>query len=365
MGCTGLTSIEIPNGVAEIGSSAFGGCTGLTSIEVPNGITTIGDSVFDGCTGLTSIEIPNSVAEIGYHAFMGCTGLTSIEIPNSVTAIGHSAFMGCTGLKEITIPFVGNGIGITHFGFIFGASKYDDQKSYVPSSLEKVTITGGAMIDRYAFYDCTGLTNIILGDSVKNIDRYAFSDCSNLTTIYYTGTPTDWTSITIDSFNNPITSATIYYYSETQPTDTTVQYWHYVDGVPTVWIPYVGTDASYFKFTELSDGTYSIAAKDINNMPATVVLPENYNGKAVTQIAGGGFRNCTRLTSITIPRSINCIGSGAFSGCNNLEGVTFKNTYGWSLSNGTSISSSAISPNIQQAARLLNYFYSNHTWSRG
>lgn len=36
--------------------------------------------MFYGCTGLTSITIPNSVTEIGSSTFYGCTSLTSITI---------------------------------------------------------------------------------------------------------------------------------------------------------------------------------------------------------------------------------------------------------------------------------------------
>ena len=112
---TGLTEagksaeiIEIPetyNGVTitGIGSSAFSGCTGLTSITIPDSVKSIGERAFYYCIGLTSITIPDSVTGIGYDAFYGCTGLTSITIGSSVTSIGSYAFCYCTSLKSITV----------------------------------------------------------------------------------------------------------------------------------------------------------------------------------------------------------------------------------------------------------------------
>ena len=105
-GCSGLTSIEIPNSVTSIGEGAFFGCTGLTSITIPNSVTSIGDGVFYGCSGLTSITIPNSVISIGSGAFLNCTGLTSLTIPNSVTEIDGGAFNSCTGLTSIIIEAI-------------------------------------------------------------------------------------------------------------------------------------------------------------------------------------------------------------------------------------------------------------------
>ncbi len=89
--------------VKFINSSAFRGCSGLTSITIPNSVTYIGHSAFGGCSGLTSITIPNSVIYIGMHAFYDCSGLISITIPNSVTSIGNSAFVGCSGLTSILV----------------------------------------------------------------------------------------------------------------------------------------------------------------------------------------------------------------------------------------------------------------------
>ncbi len=100
-GCTGLTSVTIPDSVTSIGGYAFSDCTGLTSVTIGNGVTSIGESAFYGCKGLTSVTIPDSVTSIGENAFYNCKGLTSVTIPDSVKSIGNRAFYGCTGLTSI------------------------------------------------------------------------------------------------------------------------------------------------------------------------------------------------------------------------------------------------------------------------
>jgi hypothetical protein len=99
----GLTSIGewalLPFGLTSIGNDAFSGCSGLTSVTIPNSVTSIGDRAFMSCRGLTSVTIPNSVTSIGDWAFYDCSGLTSVTIPNSVTSIGYGAFLDCSGLK--------------------------------------------------------------------------------------------------------------------------------------------------------------------------------------------------------------------------------------------------------------------------
>ena len=70
---------------------------------------------------------------------------------------------------------------------------------------------------------------------MTSIGTYAFRGCDNLTAVYYKGSADDWSNISIPDDGIGITEDIIYYYSETEPTDTINQYWHYVDGVPTVW----------------------------------------------------------------------------------------------------------------------------------
>ena len=66
----------IPNNATEILDYAFYGRTGLTSIEIPDGVKGIEKFAFGNCRDLTSIVIPNSVKIIESEAFYNCSNLT-------------------------------------------------------------------------------------------------------------------------------------------------------------------------------------------------------------------------------------------------------------------------------------------------
>ena len=73
-----------------------------------------------------------------------------------------------------------------------------------------------------------------MGDRVDTIGKNAFEDCYSLATVYYKGAATKWDMMELEEGNTLFTEATRYYYSETQPT-AEGNYWHYVNGVPTIW----------------------------------------------------------------------------------------------------------------------------------
>ena len=53
-------------------------------------VTRIGEGAFYGCTGLTSITIPNSVTSIDYSAFEDCTGLSNVRFMDGDNALKFS-----------------------------------------------------------------------------------------------------------------------------------------------------------------------------------------------------------------------------------------------------------------------------------
>jgi len=145
-----ITSVDIPDGVTNIGNSAFKYCTSLKNVIIPDSVTSIGYEAFYNCYELTSIKIPNGVTKINQRTFSGCRELTSIYIPDSVTYIADQAFSH-SGLISITIP-------------------------------NSVT-----SIPDYAFSSCSKLTSITIPSNIRVIMMGAFYDCKNLTTVTFQG----------------------------------------------------------------------------------------------------------------------------------------------------------------------------------
>ena len=178
--------------VTSIADYAFQGCTGLTSVTIPNSVTSIGYQAFQDCTGLTSVTIGNSVTSIGAYAFAGCTGLTSVTIGSGVTSIGDEAFAGCTGLTSITIPDNVTSIGKRAFAYC--------------SDLTSITIPDGVTsIGAEAFRNCSSLTSITIPNSVTSIGDYVFLSCTKLTSITFNGTIAQWKAISkVYTWNNNV-----------------------------------------------------------------------------------------------------------------------------------------------------------------
>jgi len=182
--------------VTSIGNGAFSGCTTLTEITIPHVVKTIGDDAFSNCNGLKNIIIEDGLEKIGISAFQGCTGLTSIEIPDSVTSIGWAAFDGCNCLASLTIPKSVTSIGQYAFRDCSGLLKIDVQDGNPVYHAD-----GDCLIETESKTLILGCQNSVIptDGSVTGIGSGAFSGCAMLTEIKI---PNSVTSIDYDAFND-------------------------------------------------------------------------------------------------------------------------------------------------------------------
>lgn len=367
-GNSGITTITIPKSVTSMGDQAFYTCNQLEEIIVedgntvydsrdncnaiietatntlthgcqtsviPNTVTTIGGGSFHGCGTLTSIEIPHSVTTIGNAAFTG-SGLESITIPNSVTSMSNYVFQLCGNLTTVTFEEGCKLTNIPAHTFSYGGLEY----IIIPSSI--------TTIGEYAFAECK-FTGIVVPASVKKIEKCVFQDCNELigefsdaitfedTTTWYRSDLNNYTAFNdsdkvdvTDPMQNAVRMvATAGYYD---------YYWYKSDEDS---YPEGNLGSSWFDLNEDETGYTVITGETTSDQFPTdgnVVIPETWEGKPVTAISYHAFQDCTQLTSVTIPASVTEILASAFSNCDNLANLKFKDN-----SNLTYIGSSAFS----------------------
>ena len=127
------THYTIPNTVVSIYDGAFAS-TKLESINMPNGIIEIGGWAFSRCTGLISMVLPDQVSYIGTYAFSYCRNLESVTIPMSVTNIAHGAFIACDNLKTVTnYSTIPQRVDSACFSYFAGGYYITTSTLYVPA----------------------------------------------------------------------------------------------------------------------------------------------------------------------------------------------------------------------------------------
>ena len=183
-----------------------------------------------------------------------------------VAWIASSAFDGCTGLKQITLPASLREIYMLAFNRCSGL----EEIIVLGDTGENLTITGRA------FNGCTSLRKVTLPGRVTSISNDAFSGCSALKEIIL---PKTLRSIGSSAFK--------------------------------------GTG---FDEISLPDGVTSIGENAFESCEKLrkVVLPSS-----LTSISSGMFYDCTALESVWIPASVTSIEEEAFFNCSALTDVYY------------------------------------------
>ncbi len=206
---------SIPAGVMNIERYAFANTVNLKKVILPEGMTKVNVFAFNACASVEEIVLPSTIQEILGLAFSYCTSLKTINLPEGLHTIHSSAFAHCSSLQEVHLPSTLLALG----GSVFSNS---GMKTFImPNSVVEM----GSM----SFSNCP-LTTVVIGTGIKQIDR---NFDRTTTAMFYAGTEEQWADVIIASFNYALDNPPAFY-SESQPTEEG-NFWHYVDGVPTLW----------------------------------------------------------------------------------------------------------------------------------
>ena len=242
---------------------AFYKSTNVENLILPNTLITIGEEMFYQ-SKLKTVVIPANATTIGNSAFEQCASLISIDIPANVETIGTAVFWGCSSLTTVTFE----------------------------KGSQLKTIGGGSSSYYGAFSYCTALTSIEIPASVETIGASAFKGCSSLATVTFEN----------GSQLKTIGGGSSYYGAFSDCTAlTSIEIPASVETIK----------ASAFK------GCSSLATVTFENGSQLKTIEGGYP-------SSGTFADCTALTSIEIPASVETIEAAAFKGCSSLATVTFE-----------------------------------------
>ncbi len=321
---------------------------------------------------LASIILPETLEYINDEAFQNCHGLTSIDIPASVKRIGSYAFRDCDNLAEVTgmeglsesnsyeAWDVFQGTAITRP--VYGGSVF----LYLPPSMTgEYEVPAGIKMTAAGSMRNSQLSAITLPASLTDLGDDTFQDCPYLVDIYCYASvpPTCHGGVWENGFNKDacivhVPASLVDDYKNADEWRDFKNIVGIVVGELVVWVLRVETpgtlavalfDAAVAK-AEISDKvlirnltvTGNINANDVsylNALPAilynmqmldlsgatvenntitermfyaslykAIMLPTT-----VTSIAADAFSNSQRLNSITLPESLQTIGSSAFA----------------------------------------------------
>lgn len=407
-GCTGLSgSLNIPTSVTYLGAGAFSNCTGFSgNLVIPNSLTKIEDDTFEGCTGLTGdLVIPSSIKGFGQLAFDKCgfQGTLKVAMPEVVGSIFHGIsnqhfskvilentvkklrggrsmgglLTSCYDVESIFIPnsvdsieYLGLNLkkitnleipaSVKYFRHILDGennlesltlkSKYIYNGSCVGwTKLKNLILENTKVIGQAAFLNCSGLTNVVIPNSVDSIGPAAFYGCTGLTDIKLPDSiktiPEAMlngdTALTKINIPNTVTTIGLYAFSGcknlkeiTLPSSVTNiigPAFGGCTGLTKVSIQGAVENVIGANFQGCNNiKTLNINAKKISNgaFGGCANLEEVNFGDSVTEIGEGAFGGCTKLKKIVFPSSLTTISgrSGTFNGCTTLTDVTIPNS---------------------------------------
>lgn len=220
---------------------------------------------------IKNLIIPKTVTKITDRAFTNWVQLESVQLPEGCIGIKQLAFSGCKNIKTVTFP-------------------------------ESIDWLEGGLFQ----HSNSQLSSVLFKGTPSSISSSAFNSCPNLKKIFVA-----WDENTVvDKAPWGASNATIYYYSETEPKGDK-NYWHYVDGVPKVWVkPYVETEGLTYMLTD--DGKGYICTGIGTATDKTIVIPDEYNGKSVMYIGINAFANAD-VETIILPRTMRAAYGGSLS----------------------------------------------------
>lgn len=129
--CKGFTGLKLSASLTKIEERSFAHMYGLkTEVVIPEGVTEIGESAFS-CSHMPSVRFPSTLKKIGKQAFyltFGLTNYSTITFPNGLEVIEDEAFDSCYFKNAVVLPASIKSIGKK----VFDGYQYSGKRNDIP-----------------------------------------------------------------------------------------------------------------------------------------------------------------------------------------------------------------------------------------
>ncbi len=322
--------------VTEIALNAFAYAQNVESVIIPDSVTYIGASAFENCTSLVSVYLPEGLEYIERRAFFKCSSLTEIVIGENVSYIGDGAFRACNALEKVYYNAVYvRDFDINNEVFAYAGTASDGIELIVGNKVTKIpaglfgqnykssdstpnlvslTFEEGSvckLIGKYAFYGCSGITEVDIPDSVKIIGEYAFKGCSGIKTLTI-GSGVE--KLGLAAFCNCYGLETLYF--------NAVNMYDLTES--SLVFSYAGSQSASIRMIVDKDVTRIPAYLFYNNGHASYVGSLEFeDGSVCTEIGSYSFANAKNMTEIEIGEAVTYMAPDAFASCKAVEKIYF------------------------------------------
>ena len=320
---------RVPASVTTIGDDAFAECDGLTKVAMGRNVKTIGNGAFYACRKLKSAGIPAGTVHIGEGAFYGCSALTSFSLPASVATLGwigtdydtYGNPFGNSGVKKVKVATGNQAFAVA------GGCLVSKDKTYL---LAVPPATKGALkipatvtdLDYSAFLGCDRITSITIPAGMDRVWAEDLSNCGSWNAKTKTSS-SSLRSISVAPGNQSYTAVGGVLFSK----DKKVLVAYPVGKKGAYKVPASVKEIQYDAFygvlgvTKITvpDSVEFIGSDAFASCPklTTVRLPSK-----LTSISTALFYGDSALQSVSIPSKVSFIGGGAFSDCGKLTSLT-------------------------------------------
>ena len=360
------TTVVLPDSVTSIGDKAFYKNTKITTFAVPARLQNIGESAFEGCTGITTLTFEGGEGDadlrIEDRAFYGCWKIEALTLTENVRYLGESAFGDTRHITEVTVNssgsvtfkdgafvsvyggsdvrtlHIGKGLANVDISAVFGGTNavlatvtVDKENNYyyegsdgviydkhlneeqvnVPTKIlyypilkeGEYELPGSiTTIGANVFVARQKLTKVTIGANVTEIGNAAFKDCTALTEVVW---------------KKPVVSAegvTAEEQALTLGDNVFSGCYGFTAFVLPARVTSIGEGAfqncKYMTTFTFEDGTgaLTIGAKAFSGCHALTALALR---EGVVSVGDGAFANCAELVSVSLPASVERLGTWA------------------------------------------------------